>query len=158
MSWRTPCSSSNMTGVSAGTTWPWHRWFRLSRRLGNNPQKGGIPERSAAIPTSWIMFVQQAREEIEAISLRETPIYYEPSAYAMANEEMGPYWDSFRCNAACAKDVKEAIADHYNGYRLEKDAADAVIQKYGQERVFFILANTIKLMRDDGRVSRDNIQ
>lgn len=109
-------------------------------------------------PYKLDMFVKQTREEIEAISIRETPVYYEPIAYAMENEEMGPYWDSFRCNAACAKDVKEAIADHYDGYRLEKGAADAVIQKYGQERTFFVLANTIQLMRDDGRVSRDNIQ
>ena len=109
-------------------------------------------------PVKLDQFVQQAREEIEAISIRETPVYYEPVAYAMENDEMGLYWKSFHCNVACAKELKEAIADHYDGYRLQAHAADAVLKKYGQERTLFVLANAIQFMRDDGRVSRANIQ
>lgn len=109
-------------------------------------------------PVKLDMFVKQAREEIEAAAIRDTPVYYEPIAYAMKNEEMQPYWDSYHCNVACAKELKEAIADHYDGYRLQAHAADVVLKKYGQERTLFVLANTIQLMRDDGRVSRANIQ
>ena len=136
----------------------WAQMVQIEQTPREQPAERRYSWEIGSHPYKLDLFVQQAREEIEAISIRETPVYCEPIAYAMENEEMGPYWDSFRCNAACAKDVKEAIADHYDGYRLEKGAADAVIQKYGQERTFFVLANTIQLMRDDGRVSRDNIQ
>ena len=109
-------------------------------------------------PVKLDQFVEQARQEIEAISIRELPVYYEPVAYAMENGEMGPYWNSFHYNVDCAKELTEAIADHYDGYRLQAHAADAVLKKYGQERTLFVLANTIQLMRDDGRVSQANIQ
>lgn len=135
-----------------------------AQRLQIEPASGSIPSERrytweiSSHPVKLDQFVRQTREEIEAISIRATPVYYEPMAYAMENDEMRPYWDSHRCNAGCAKELKEAIADHYDGYRLQAHAADAVLKKYGQERTLFVLANTIQLMRDDGRVSRANIQ
>lgn len=134
----------------------WAQMVQVKPTPGENPSDLQYDWEISSHPVKLEQFINQARAEIEAISMRETPVYYEPIAYAMEHNEMTLYWDSHRCNVACAKDIKEAIADHYDGYRLAKGAVDPVIQKYGQERTFFVLANTIQLMREDGRVSGDN--
>ena len=63
-------------------------------------------------------FVQQAKAEIEQMAIREMPVYTESFQYALDNDEMKPYWDSISCNTACARDIHDAIADHYDGYSL----------------------------------------
>ena len=103
-------------------------------------------------------FVQQAREAIENLTTLETPVYYESFQYATENEETGPFWESYNCNRECRHAIEEAIADHFDGYRLSEKATGTVLQKYGEERTLYVLANTIQLLRDDGRFSRQNIQ
>lgn len=109
-------------------------------------------------PFKLDMLVTQARTAIEEIGISEIPLYQETFEYATQNMEEGLYWHSYHCNIACAHDIQEAIADHYDGFRLESHAADDVLRKYGKDRTFFVLANTIHFMRDDGRVSLDNIR
>lgn len=103
-------------------------------------------------------FTEQAREAIENLTTLETPVYYESFQYATENEETGPFWESYNCNRECRYAIEEAIADHFDGYRLSEKATGTVLQKYGEERTLFVLANTIQLLRDDGRFSRQNIQ
>ena len=109
-------------------------------------------------PFKLDMLVTQARATIEEIGISEIPLYQESYSYASQNMEEGLYWHSYHCNIACADEIREAIADHYDGFRLESHAADDVLRKYGKERTFYVLANTISFMRDDGRVSLDNIR
>ena len=103
-------------------------------------------------------FTEQAREAIENLTTLETPVYYESFQYATENEETGPFWESYNCNRECRHAIEEAIADHFDGYRLSEKATGTVLQKYGEERTLYVLANTIQLLRDDGRFSRQNIQ
>ena len=103
-------------------------------------------------------FVQQAREAIENLTTLETPVYYESFQYATENEETSPFWESYNCNRECRHAIEEAIADHFDGYRLSEKATGTVLHKYGEERTLYVLANTIQLLRDDGRFSRQNIQ
>lgn len=109
-------------------------------------------------PFKLDMFVTQARTAIEEIGISEIPLYQETFEYASQHMEEGLYWHSYHCNVACADEIREAIADHYDGFRLATHAADDVLRKYGKERTFYVLANTIHFMRDDGRVSLDNIR
>ena len=136
----------------------WAQTVRIEKEPVDQPSERRFAWAVSSHPVKLDMFVRQARDEIEAISIRETPVYSEPVAYAMENGEMDPYWVSYRFNKACAKELEKAIADNYDGYSLKAHAADAVLKKYGQRRTLFVLANTIQLMRDDGRVSRANIQ
>lgn len=136
----------------------WAQTVQIEKEPVDRPSERRFAWAITSHPVKLDMFVRQAREGIEAISIRETPVYSEPVAYAMENREMDPYWVSYRFNKACAKELEKAIADNYDGYRLKAHAADAVLKKYGQRRTLFVLANTIQLMRDDGRVSRANIQ
>ena len=136
----------------------WAQTVQIEKEPVDQPSERRFAWAISSHPIKLDMFVRQARDEIEAISIRETPVYSEPVAYAMENGEMDPYWVSYRFNKACAEELEKAIADNYDGYSLKAHAADAVLKKYGQRRTLFVLANTIQLMRDDGRVSRANIQ
>ncbi len=66
------------------------------------------------------------------------------------------YWESYRRNEECASAVKKAIAEHYDGWNLEDGCAKEVIDRFGYERVDFILAYNIRQMVHDGRVSQKN--
>ena len=103
-------------------------------------------------------FAQQTRETIEAVAMLETPVYRESYQYAVDNEESGSFWTSHRCNVDCRNAIDEAIADHFDGYSLQSSASEAVLNRFGEERTLYVLANSIQLLRDDGRISRKNIQ
>ena len=52
--------------------------------------------------------------------------------------------------------IEQAIAAHYSNNSLGKDVAAEVIEQFGAERVAYVLANTIRQMDWDGRISPDN--
>ncbi len=66
------------------------------------------------------------------------------------------YWESYRRNKECASAVKKAIAEHYDGWNLKDGCAKEVIDRFGYERVDFILAYNIRQMAHDGRISQKN--
>ena len=103
-------------------------------------------------------FVEKARQALEAMEIRDTPVYRESLQYAVDHDEKNFYFDSHRCNVECRRAIEKAISDHFDGLSLQQDAPNAVLQRFGEERTLYVLANTIQLMRDDGRVSRNNIQ
>ncbi len=82
-------------------------------------------------------FAGQAREAIEALTTLETPVYHESYQYAVDNQETGPYWESYACNRDCRHAIEEAIADHYDGYRMDANVSDGVLKKYGEERTMY---------------------
>ncbi len=58
--------------------------------------------------------------------------------------ELRKWKDSFQLNVQCARSVEEAIGSHSVGGVLERGAAEAVLDKYGLQRISFVLANSIK--------------
>ena len=96
--------------------------------------------------------VCRAKEE-----LRTTPIYPHSAAYASEHGEMAQYNRSYQANSACKEVIEQAISAHYAENRLDTEAAiKDVLEKFGTERVQFILANTIQRKNYDGRISQDN--
>ena len=78
-------------------------------------------------------------------------------AYASQHGEMAQYNRSYQANFDCKEAIEHAISAHYADNRLDTESAvKAVLEKFGSERVQFILANTIQHKDSDGRVSRDN--
>lgn len=65
---------------------------------------------------------------------------------------------SFRQNIRCAQAIEEAIRQHFNGMYLAKDSAKDVINIFGYDRVFWVLANTLQYKDYDGRFSHENMQ
>ncbi|MGN0372091.1 MAG: DUF3849 domain-containing protein [Enterocloster sp.] len=56
----------------------------------------------------------------------------------------------------CKNAIEQAIAKGFDGYHLSDNAAQEVIAQYGNERVEYVLANTIAHLSHDGRFSADN--
>ena len=72
-------------------------------------------------------------------------------------EQPQPKNRSYQANSACKEAIEQAISAHYAENRLDTEAAiKDVLEKFGAERVQFILANTIQHKNHDGRISQDN--
>ena len=96
--------------------------------------------------------VCRAKEE-----LRTTPVYPHSAAYASEHGEMAQYNLSYQANSACKEAIEQTISAHYAENRLDTEAAvKDVLEKFGTERVQFILVNTIQRKNYDGRISQDN--
>ena len=96
--------------------------------------------------------VCKAQEE-----LRTAPLYPHSAAYASEHGEMAQYNRSYQANSACKEAIEQTISAHYAENRLDTEAAvKDVLEKFGTERVQFILANTIQRKNHDGRISQDN--
>ena len=89
--------------------------------------------------------------------LLTTPVYPYSAAYASEHGEMAQYNRSYQANSACKEAIEQTISAHYAENRLDTEAAvKDVLEKFGTERVQFILANTIQHKNHDGRISQDN--
>lgn len=84
-------------------------------------------------------------------------VYLHSAAYAAEHGETDAYWQSDQANFSCKAAIEQAIGSHYKDNRLDTAAAvQEVLEKFGPERMNFILANTIRYKDADGRISRDN--
>ena len=92
-------------------------------------------------------------KEVEAGNVE----YPHSAAYASEHGEMAQYNLSYQANSACKEAIEQTISAHYAENRLDTEAAvKDVLEKFGTERVQFILANTIQRKNYDGRISQDN--
>lgn len=85
-----------------------------------------------------------------------TPLYIYPASYAHEHGELDQYRASYKANIACREAIEQAIADHYRDNRLGTEAVHQVLEKFGYDRMFYVLANTVRQKDWDGRISRDN--
>lgn len=58
--------------------------------------------------------------------------------------ELRKWEESLQLNVQCAKSIEDAIDSHSTGGVLEHGAAEAVLERYGLQRVCFVLANSLK--------------
>lgn len=85
-----------------------------------------------------------------------TQLYLYPASYAHEHGEREQYRASYKANIACKEAIEQAIADHYRDNRLDTDAVHQVLEQFGYDRMFYVLANTVRQKDWDGRISRDN--
>ncbi|MCD8361993.1 MAG: DUF3849 domain-containing protein [Lachnospiraceae bacterium] len=85
----------------------------------------------------------------------KVPVYMHSAAYAREHGELEQYRSSRRVNIACKNAIEEAVRDNFDGMHLKEDAAKAVVQEYGAERVAYILADTVRYKDWDRRFSSD---
>lgn len=86
----------------------------------------------------------------------KTPLYHYPASYAREHGELEQYRASYKANIACRQAIESAIADNYRDDRLGSDAARQVLKQFDYERIFYVLANTVRQKDWDGRFSYDN--
>ena len=93
----------------------------------------------------------------EAKRLRELPVYPYPAGHAREHGELNVYRASLHANVSCKEAIEAAIREHYRDNRLDAGAAvGQVAEQFGQERMLYVLAATVRHFDYDGRISRDN--
>lgn len=83
------------------------------------------------------------------------PLYRWSLQDAVTHNEVQDWRDSYRENCDCARAIERAIADQYHDNILENGTKD-IIDRYGFDRVNWVLANTLQEKAHDGRFSQDN--
>ena len=93
----------------------------------------------------------------EAKRLKELPVYPYPAGHARERGELNEYRASLHANVSCKEAIEAAIREHYRDNRLDAGAAvRQVAEQFGQERMLYVLAATVRHFDYDGRISRDN--
>ena len=102
-------------------------------------------------------FVQQRMEILENNHIRAyPPVYKGAFTQASAENNLDAYIDSRKLNMDCKKAIEEAIARNFDGMHLKEDAAKEVLERFGEERMTVVMANTLQKFSYDGRFSRQN--
>lgn len=88
-------------------------------------------------------------------------VYLQNWEYAEENGQEDAYRASLKANIACKEAIEAAIMKYYhvNGFTLDtKNCAKELIPEFGVDRVSYVLANTIRYKRYDGRISPENLR
>lgn len=88
--------------------------------------------------------------------MKNLPVYKHTAAYAREHDELAVYRASNQANTACKEAIGAAIRDHYRDNRLDAAAVDQVVQQFGYDRTFHVLAITVCQADWDRRYSPDN--
>lgn len=88
--------------------------------------------------------------------MSNNPLYPWSRTEAQKLGEFDDWTASYQENCACARSIEIAIKDEYSNNRLSGDCAKVMIEKYGFDRVNWVLANTIRDGEHDGRYCREN--
>lgn len=96
-------------------------------------------------------------EEKTSAQIKDIPVYRHSAEYAIQHGEIEAYRDSFKANMDCREAIEKAIGDNYRDNRLDSKTTSVQLgQKFGMERVSYVLANTIRCKDHDGRISDGN--
>ena len=105
---------------------------------------------------------EQAQVQTEAVTetkplYHDVPVYRETANYAYEAGEMDAYCASRDANMACKEAIEAAISENYVDYRLStRVAVETVLEQFSEERVQYVLANTVQHNLHDGRYHAEN--
>lgn len=83
------------------------------------------------------------------------PLYRWSLKEALSRGERDEWRESYKENCDCARAIERAIADNYHDNIL-KGCAQPILDRYGFDRVNWVLANTLQEKSHDGRFSQEN--
>lgn len=90
-------------------------------------------------------------------TLLELAVYKQSAAYAKEHGELEQYRTSHRANVDCKNAIEDAIRTNYKDNLLDGATASAQVgEKFGTERMTFVLAATVQDKSWDGRISEQN--
>ena len=84
------------------------------------------------------------------------PLYHETATYARDHNELDAYRASRKANIACKEAIENAIRENYRDNRLDTSCVKPIIDRFGVDRVEYVLANTVQQKDWDERFSRSN--
>ncbi len=97
------------------------------------------------------------KPEAEKTEQKTYPDFYGHTLrYAADHGEVDRYMESHKFDRECKEAIEGTIRQNFDGMHLKHDIVKPLAEKYGAERMAFILANTIQQESWDGRFSRDN--
>ena len=88
--------------------------------------------------------------------VKEIPLYPYSGAYARAAGELEQFRASRQTNAKCRNAIDAAIKTVWDGMHLSDGTAKSILERFGAERVSYVLADTLLQSGYDGRFSRSN--
>ena len=91
-----------------------------------------------------------------SLKLFNLPVYPYSLEYANRHLELELFQSSHKANIDCRDAIESAIADNYHNNILGKAAVKQVVGRFGYDRVFYVLANTVLNKLEDGRISNNN--
>ena len=113
-----------------------------------------------------VLLAEKSQEQTQEIpepvkeekpSYHDVPIYREMANYAYEAGELDAYRASLDANMACKEAIEAAISENYVDYRLStRDAVETVLEQFSEERVQYVLANTVQHNLHDGRYHAEN--
>ena len=86
------------------------------------------------------------------------PLYKFSFEEAKRNDEIEQFRESFRENIRCRDYLDEQVREKFDGFRLPDECAENAIKEFGYDRTMWIIANTIKERKGDGRFHRENTE
>ena len=125
------------------------RQYSSLQELIENELEGMDFQELAAVSDAEIQAALASAKKEAAFA--ELPVYRQNAAYASEHGELEQCCVSHQANIACKEAIEQSIDQNYDGRRLAKGTADKVMQKFGTERVMYVLANTIQQKGWDGR-------
>ena len=84
-------------------------------------------------------------------------LYRRSMSSAIHDDEIDLWRESYQENCDCARAIEKIITDNYDGRSFGDNLAAPIIQQYGFDRVNWVLANTLRENRHDGRFSQENV-
>ena len=81
------------------------------------------------------------------------PLYPWSSKEAKHSGELNLWKESFEENCRCARAIEDAIKVNFDGKTLNTDCVLNIINEFGFDRTNWVLANTVRQKKDDGRFS-----
>ena len=84
------------------------------------------------------------------------PVYLQSAQYAIEHGDLDEYRNSRALSEECRDAIDKAISENFDGMRLKDGFIPEIIEKFGTERVQYILATTVRENLGDGRYSPEN--
>lgn len=83
-------------------------------------------------------------------------LYTQPASYAREHDELDDYRASSRANIACKEAIETAISENYRDNRLDTSCVKPIMERFGEDRVAYVLAATVQVKDWDERFSHSN--
>ena len=99
---------------------------------------------------------RELMEQVKVMNQDKRAIYRRSATYAHERRESDEYRYSMQENRACKTAIEKMIRENFDGMHLDLNVVKPVIERFGAERVAYVLANTLQLEDWDGRYSKAN--
>lgn len=122
------------------------------------PPEQKPPEQEEEQPPQQEQEEQPPQEEEKQEEQQRVPLYRQSALYAKEHGEVDAYRSSMMENIACRAAIEKVISERFDGMHLPKAISHDVVDRFGIERVGFVLAATVVQNIKDFRFSVQNRQ